>query len=291
MHLFQFIYDGYNNNLMLGVNNATAQALSMVAGLLQILMTFFIAGFAIAVLVGKASWRQVGWFIFKAFCVIAILTPAHFNSWIRDTFTTELPNWTAQIVGLGVTTNGMAGVFDNVYGAMVNMLAAIRTQASGIFYIGTRVEIALASLIGFIALLASFVIWFIARVVTALIIPLGPFLLVGYLWESTRGFADRWIGKLVGLALLTLLVHILLGVIVTMDQSYMQTMAGAGNDVDVMVQTLWNLVMVFIVGAFMMVILPGIAAYIGGSVGFSGTGIYFGIAGMASRIRGMGRPK
>ena len=90
MHLFQFLFDGYNSTLMQGVNNATAQALSMTAGVMQIIMTFFVAGYAMQVLVGKASWRQVGWFIFKALCVIAILTPAHFNAWIRDTFVTDL---------------------------------------------------------------------------------------------------------------------------------------------------------------------------------------------------------
>lgn len=274
---------------MAGVNSVTSQALSMVAGVMQIIMTFFVAGYAIAVLVGRASWRQVGWLIFKALCVIVILTPAHFDAWIRDTFVTDLPNWSAQLSGLTITTNNLAGTFDNIRDTMVNMLAGIRAQATGFYYIGTRIEIALAGLIGFVALLASFIVWFLARVVTALIIPLGPFLLVGYLWESTRGFADRWIGKLVGLALLTMLVHVLLGVVITQEQSYIQTMASAGNNVDVMVQTLWDLVMVFVCGAFMMVILPGVAAYIGGSVGFSGSGVYFGISGAAGRIF-RGRP-
>jgi hypothetical protein len=47
--------------------------------------------------------------------------------------------------------------------------------------------------------------------------------------------------------------------------------------------------MVFVCGAFMMVILPGVAAYIGGSVGFSGCGVYFGITGAAGRMF-RGRP-
>jgi hypothetical protein len=46
---------------------------------------------------------------------------------------------------------------------------------------------------------------------------------------------------------------------------------------------------VFVAGAFFMVIMPGIAAYIGGSVGFSGSGVYFGITGAAGRIF-RGRP-
>jgi type IV secretion system protein VirB6 len=292
LHLFQFLFDGYDSTLMQGVNNATAQALSMTAGVMQIIMTFFVAGYAVQVLVGKASWRQVGWFIFKALCVIAILTPAHFNAWIRDTFVTDLPNWSAQLSGLSTTTNNMAGSFDNVRDTMVNMLAAIRSQATGIFYLGERLEVGIAGLIGFVALLVSFIVWFLARVVTALIIPLGPFMLVGYLWEATRGFADRWVGKLVGLALLTILVHVLLGVVITQDQSYIRTMASAGNSVPMMIETLWDLVLVFVAGAFFMVIMPGIAAYIGGSVGFSGTGIYLGISGTArNMIATMGRPK
>jgi type IV secretion system protein VirB6 len=284
-HIFQFLFDGYNTTLMQGVNNATSQALSLAAGVMQVIMAFFVAGYAIQILVGRASWHNVGWFMFKAGCVIAILMPAHYNAWVRDTFVNDLPNWSAQVSGLGITTNNMAAVFDNVHNGTVKMLADVRGQATGLLYISERIEIALAGFIAFIALLAAFIVWFLARIVTALIIPLGPFLLPGYLWESTRGFADRWFGKLVGLALLTILVHVLLGVVVTQEQAYMHTLGNAGNDVVAMIQTLWDLALVFVCGAFMMVILPSIAAYIGGSVGFSGSGIIGGIA-LGARMAG-----
>lgn len=271
---FQSIYIGYNATLVQGVNNALSLAFSMVAGVIQIIMAFFVAGYAIRIVVGRASWRDVGWYMIKALCVAAILTPVHFNSWVRDLFMTDLPAWASRMIGGGATSqSNLAQPFDNLDNTVIHMISAVRAQSTGVFYIGTRVEIAIINGILDVALVVPFVVWFAARIVTALIIPIGPFVLTGYLFEATRGFADRWIGKLVGLAILTLLVNVLLQIVLTQDKAYIATLASAGNDVDAMVATLWNMATVFGVGALLMLILPGVAAYIGGSVGFSGVGL------------------
>src|SRR4051812_46537154 len=62
-------------------------------------------------------------------------------------------------------------------------------------------------------LIACFGMWYISRVFMAVVICLGPFLIIGALFKGTRGFVFQWIGKLIGLTMLGLASSIVLRVV------------------------------------------------------------------------------
>jgi type IV secretion system protein VirB6 len=93
------------------------------------------------------------------------------------------------------------------------------------------------------------------------------------LFDATKSVADRWLGKLLGLAILSLLINIVMNIILSGEQLYLRSVvnnpsSGAGS-VTTEIQILIELCMFFAIGAFIVVSLPGIAAAIGGGIGFN----------------------
>jgi type IV secretion system protein VirB6 len=116
-----------------------------------------------------------------------------------------------------------------------------------------------------------FLIYETARILTDIVVCIGPFLLAGYLFYATRGIADRFIGKLIGLALLTLLVDIVLSIIINgfityVDQT-MTNVAVASKPEAIIICT--QLVIFLTIGSLITTFLPGIASFIGGGVSIS----------------------
>jgi type IV secretion system protein VirB6 len=74
---------------------------------------------------------------------------------------------------------------------------------------------------------------------------------------------------LIGLALLTLLIAIALTIILQGDVTYIQTAAAQGAlDVETSIAVLMQATLFYALGAVIIVLLPSIAAYIGGGVSF-----------------------
>jgi type IV secretion system protein VirB6 len=94
-------------------------------------------------------------------------------------------------------------------------------------------------------------------------------LLAGYLFSATRSIADRFIGKLIGLTILTLLVDIVLSIIINGFTTYvdqtMTSVAIASKPEAIIICT--QLVIFLTIGSLITTFLPGIASFIGG--GFS----------------------
>ena len=55
---------------------------------------------------------------------------------------------------------------------------------------------------------------------------LGHLFLAGYLFTATRGIADRFVGKLIGLTIFTLLIDIVLSIIINGDAAYFNVQHG-----------------------------------------------------------------
>ncbi|OYY02156.1 MAG: hypothetical protein B7Y73_09545, partial [Acidocella sp. 35-58-6] len=116
-----------------------------------------------------------------------------------------------------------------------------------------------------------FLIYETAKIMMDIIVCVGPFVLAGYLFDATRGVADRWIGKLIGLSILTLLVDVVLSIIIDGDQAYfnvsMTSLTGATitDTITIVIQFLTFLTL----GSLISVFLPGTASLIGGGVAIS----------------------
>jgi type IV secretion system protein VirB6 len=121
----------------------------------------------------------------------------------------------------------------------------------------------------------TFDIYETARILTDVVVCVGPFVLAGYLFAATRGVADRFVGKLIGLTLLTLLVDIVLSVIINGFITYvdnMQTSVAASTKPEAILLCT-QLVVFLAIGSLITCFLPGIASFIGGGVSVSPLGM------------------
>jgi type IV secretion system protein VirB6 len=124
-----------------------------------------------------------------------------------------------------------------------------------------------------VLMVVTFAIYEFAIIVTGIMVAIGPVVIVGYLFEATKGVTDRWIGKLITYSLLTLLINITLNIVLTGEKAYMwviltQQASGAAA-VPAEIKVLIELAMFFAMGAFIVVSLPAIAAALGGGLGVS----------------------
>src|SRR4051812_48496293 len=140
-------------------------------------------------------------------------------------------------------------------------------QATSWYMFADRADIGLTAELINLALWACFSVWYISRAFMALVICLGPFLIVLFLWRSTRGYVEQWIGKLVGLTMLGLSSAILLRIVmVIMNNNLAQISFDPNRDLTGMENNFHGILGVFVVCAVLMMVIPSVIS-IGSGVG------------------------
>jgi type IV secretion system protein VirB6 len=142
-----------------------------------------------------------------------------------------------------------------------------------IYDVVDAVSLALIELAIMILLIVTFAIYEFAIIAIGIVVAIGPILIVGYLFEATKGVAHRWIGKLITYSILTLLINVTLNVVLQGEKAYMRVILMQGGQglasVPIEIKVLIELAMFFAMGAFIIVSLPAIAAVLGGGLGVS----------------------
>lgn len=254
-----------------GLNSTTSNILSAVSAPLMATVTLWIIVQGILVMRGDTDARGGVTRIIRVALIVGLLTSAGlYTTYVQSFFSTGLPNWIASSV---VTTNpaGTPQAFDQIWQMTVHEIAAVQAQLN-MFDVIDGVSLALIELAVNIILLATFAIYVIAQVMLGVVLAIGPLVLVGYLFDATRRVAENWLGKVIGLTILTLLINVVMEVIISGDRTYMNSIssfAASGGTISGQIMVLFELAMFLGVSAFIVVLLPGIAAYIGGGIGFS----------------------
>ena len=267
---FQFLFEAYYTGLIAAVTAQATRGLSAVAAVLQAIIVIYVALVGLTVLWGKTDAGEMQERVLRVLLVAALLTPIHFNAWVIDTFMNQTLAFSSQVAN-GGTPGTLPAQFDETALAVDNMRGQMMAQASGFANVGARVEIGFISGAIGLTLICCFCVMLGAYAMVGLVIDVATVTLVGYLFKTTRGIADRTIGKLIGLSLLGLMVRILLQLIIVQDQAFLHSLAGSGGSLEIMVATFWKVLEVFAVGLFLLIMIPGIAVYIGGGVSFSPT--------------------
>ena len=212
--------------------------------------------------------------IIKVALVVGILTSAGlYTTYVQTLFITTIPNWFATAAN-GPQTNIIStpATFDNMWSVTEKMVETIGAQVP-IYDIVNAVSLALIELCLMVLLIVTFAIYEFAIIIIGVIVAIGPVVIVGYLFEATKGVADRWVGKLITYSLLTLLINITLAVVLQGEKSYMRAMqtqqATGVAAVSIQIKTLIELAMFFAMGAFIIISLPAIAATLGGGLSVS----------------------
>jgi type IV secretion system protein VirB6 len=275
-----------------GLETTVNSAMSAIQGPLTALVVLWIIVTGILVMRGDVGVRTgISRIITVSLVVGILMSTTLYDEYVVSFFTTSLPDYFASSF-LGVRgTAPSAHQFDALWNS-ASQVFAIAENDMNFLNVLYSVQLALLQSLMVFPIGLVFLIYEAARILTDIVVCLGPFVLAGYLFSATRGVADRFVGKLIGLTLLTLLVDIVLAIIingfVTYVDSTLGNVATATKPEAILICT--QLVIFLAIGSLITCFLPGIASYIGGGISVSPLAMAAS-ASQAGRITGSLRSK
>jgi type IV secretion system protein VirB6 len=266
-NFFQNISDVFDTNLLAGITAVINNGLTWARPQVRAAATLFILISGWLVLTGRMDKSVLAGRVLRIMAVAALLTSAGtFNTYVRDLFLDEIPS-TVGAALTGGTTYAPAAQFDALWNATQRIAATMLAEATGWTQFGERLVIRALMLISFVALVVIFLMWVIARVVMGMVIALGPFLIGLYLFDATRPFVDRWVGKLVSLTLVQVSIGVMLQLLMTGFNSYVRTaQANPGGSLDEKMGALLQVGAWYWCGLLLIGALTTVAYSIGGGL-------------------------
>jgi type IV secretion system protein VirB6 len=264
---FQRVSAVFDQNLISGISSIIDNGLSWAQPQVRAGATLFILISAWLVLTGRMDKSVLAGRVVRIMAVAALLTSAGtFNTYVRDVFLTEIPS----TIGSALTGSAVydpAAQFDALWNATQRIAATVLAEATGWTQVGERIAIRILMGVSFVALVVSFLMWVIARVVMGMVIALGPFLIGLYLFDATRPFVDRWVGKLVSLTLVQVSISVMLQMLMTGFNSYVRAVQGSlGASLDEKIGSLMQVGAWYWCGLLLIAALTTVAYSIGGGL-------------------------
>ena len=258
-----------------GMNATVSSAMSAIQGPLTAVIVLWVIISGIMVIRGDVDARSGVTRLIKISLIVGILmSTTLYNEYVVSFFTVGLPDWLASSF-LGVTgTQPSAHQFDAIWNE-ADILFANAEKNMNFYNVLYSVELGAMRDFVVVPIAVTFLIFEFAKIMLDVVVCIGPFVLIGYLFEATKGVADRWIGKLIGLTILTLFIDIVLSIILDGDRSYYNlsmtslTVATVAETVTICIQ----FVVFLSLGCLITGFLPAIASYLGGGVSFSPLGM------------------
>jgi type IV secretion system protein VirB6 len=254
-----------------GLEDTVNEAMSAVQGPLTAIIVLWIIVTGILVMRGDVGVRSGITRVITISLVAGILmSTTLYDQYVVSFFTTGLPNFIATSL-LGASGPApSAHSFDVIWDSAAQVFSTAENDLN-FFNVLYSVELALLQSLMVVPIGLTFLIYETARILTDVVVCIGPFVLAGYLFAATRGIADRFVGKLIGLTLLTLLVDIVLSIIIngfiTYVDTTLATVSAASKPEAILLCT--QLVVFLAIGSLITCFLPGIASFIGGGVSVS----------------------
>ncbi|WP_424138824.1 type IV secretion system protein [Roseomonas chloroacetimidivorans] len=247
--------------LIASMDAIISSGLSNMRGQIALALSLYVLGFAFLTVFGKTDVGEAARAALRALVITQLLQASAYNYYVRDFFFTDLPNTVAAALGGPRSGISSATQFDLLWSAALHATSIVLGQATGWTMMPERGVAWVLAAAMLIALGAIFLVWLIARVFMAVVICLGVFLALLFLFSATRGFVEQWIGKLVGLIVLQITSSILLRIVLVIITDRMRALGTAptGN-VDAMIAQLGSITAVYWIGAALMIVLPAFIA-------------------------------
>jgi type IV secretion system protein VirB6 len=271
-----FIQQPFTN----GVATTVQSAMSDIQGPLTALVVIWIIVSGILVMRGDVGVRTGVVRIINVSIVVGLLMSVTlYNEYVVSFFTQGLPNWIGTALGNGTATTEP----DTFYQIFINTQKVFAQANKGIssLDIGAAVLFAILDALSVIPTIVLFLFYELTKILMDVVVCLGPFVLPGYLFAATKGVADRFVSKLIGLSLLIVLIDIMLSIIDGAINTYCSdvvTMITSGqssgwfgtneNIAATLFMCLQLLIFLFI-SMLLMTFIPAIASFIGGGISVS----------------------
>lgn len=256
-----------------GVNAVINGGLSYVAGPLTATVVLWIIVQGILVMRGDIDTRSGLTRIIRVALVVGLVTSStgYFSTYVQQLFITDVPSWAAQFANTqGQSVTSTPATFDNVFQLTQDYIAQIGGQLKPLDVVDAlalgAIEVGIT-----LVLVVTFAVYEFSVIIMGIVAAIGPILLIGYLFDATKGFTDRWIGSLVTYSILILLIDVALNVVVNGEKTYFRLITrqlssngGGTYQVPAQITTLLELLAFLLMGGFIILSLPALAASIGG---------------------------
>lgn len=248
--------------LTTGLSGTVSTAITANATLLASVFTLYIIILGALTMFGRLSMAEWTFSATRAAVVAMLLTAAGFNQYIQTPLMTDIPNWIATSTGGGTADMTVAQQFDGIRNKVIARKAAILQQTSGFTYIGERLECGFITICILIELAISFFIFEFARGLIGFCVAVAPFLLLFYLFQTTRHITLNLAGQVVSLLILMVMLTTMVQMAVQADTAFLDTLA-TGGAVDVQIDALDNAFVFYLFGLGVMLMAPSLAMRIG----------------------------
>ena len=280
INLFEYMYNQYSTGFLAALDSDISTALTAALPPLSAALVIWVIILGYLMMTGSLDLRYgISKISTMAIVVGIIASTSLYDDYVQQFFMSDIPSFIASTFSSGNTTS-IPKTLDGVYNNFVIAGQEIYKNANcwhcmiTPFILGVEIQIILV--VFFIALAIVFSVYLIATTLTGLLVVVGPFLLIGYLFEYTEGIPDRWLGKLIGLAILLLLITALLSLFTTGMIDFMNEKINVSFDTapwQTEIIILGEIAAYTAITAFITIMLPGIAAYLGGGVDFNISGL------------------
>ena len=224
-----------------------------------------------------------------------VFSTTAYTTYVTDFFTQVVPGFVEQeVVGANLPVIGTIPLECDLILATVEAdFEQIGASISATNNIDSS-SYQLARTILYGTLFLVFALYEAASIFTTILVGIGPIFILCYLFDATRNFAERWIGQLVNYAILLILVFIVGTVVLATEYGYLTTNAALllimsnGQPTAGQIDYFWSLDIFLLMGDFLVLGIPAVAAAISGGVlqsrGETGSGA--GGLGSTSRMSG-----
>lgn len=264
--LFQTLADRWDAGLTNATGTViTASITAIGGGFLTSLLTLFVISYGVMMAMHTLSVQEGTRRILRIAFLIALVT-THYQDWIVQPMLHDIPNFLAQSIGGSLGTQNGAGMFDDLARQIIRQQAAILQEASGMLDIAER---ALAYIVGWGCLgilMITFFLYELSRAALSLIVTIGPWVALAYMWDWSRNMALALAGQAVTYLLVMLLLIVVITITINLDRFFSEQIAntqgaqGLAVGLNALANTFWALCF----GLGMDIMVPSIAAAVGG---------------------------
>lgn len=274
--LFQYMYTQYSTGFIAALDADVSQALAAVLPPLSAALVIWIIILGYLMMTGRYDYRiGISKVITMSIVVGIVSSSTLYDTYVQNFFLNDIPNFIATTFSSSGTSN-IPQLLDRIYNNFVLGGEIIYKKASCItcilepYVLGVEIQIILG--IFFVALAIVFAIYLITTTLTGVLVVIGPFMIIGFLFDYTKGVADRWLAKLIGLSILLLLTTVVISIFSNGIIDFINTVITAKYDAETVQQeliALGEIAAYTSVVSFLTLLLPSVAAYLGGGVSFS----------------------
>lgn len=128
---------------------------------------------------------------------------------------------------------------------------------------------------------AALVLFVYAKIAMAVILVLGPIFLICLLWNSTRGFFDKWIQKLVNYALVPIVTSAMLMLVLAIDNNVLPGLLNTASSGHVEFNGIWPYLGFCLISALIFTQVLSICSALSGGISLVGISAALPLAGAA----------